>query len=1099
MFIRICTLQTAMVSRLVRSANDQREPLSHGANGAPVRDRLMIVLATLILLRFCVVAPIARIADSNVLHHPADAWASVDALYQTTESIQPDISMKQALVYGRWMQALEKETLAAAAVVHRSLFDKIRDCNRPLAADGRTVAPDLAAQLRPNLPAVHSLVTAWNCSAGYIESDDSLIGTITQHANYVSHWDIKLRPQSTMVDFLPSPNRGLVADALALSLIYNEDTDIGATWNEHAATLAGEQERWLVHRDGDAVPGRTIVRILYRPAASIDKVIIAALYTLAAVYAVAGVRGTRYLDNKLAFFAAITVEVSTASFLAHVVCSCVGVNTLGVPPAVHTLVPLMHCLRNAVRLIHDMDKDQIRLNVANRISRPILRQGRTRILEYLQSVLIFLVLSNIAPSGLSSFCQFAAVSLVADMAMFHIVLSPFLTMDSRTPGLQESFSAIHRPSSQRPGAESAQSRTKSAKSVRNGFITMGALVMGLCLFLVCHFVDDLALLRNYIRHPARWTAFPTAATQLLGNFHHSQEAGLSLKWLQMQEPDTLRELLRLARPNSIKAFILLQPSLVVMTNPADRTFPAAPGAWSVARTTATAYSHRWILFSLFTPFLFVVVAFLRRDAQSGWDTDRHSSSSLVRHLAQEHTLDIFMLGSCSRRFLVSVGYDRQIRLWDLQHPDEPSQPILPDPLHPVGWPITLVSLDHQARWLAIGSKDNQIALWNCQSQRFDNSFRVESDGCIVSCLFITAPTFGHPFAAETKLLVVFETGWMTVFSVADGNTAAVRVCTEPVRSVHAISDRRTTPRLVILTKASAALVSTYRGGSWSTQPVTVSDNAVGASAIVEKYYSPITSLRGVVFVYGEERNELHLVNKLSGSLIYTLRTATFSPSSLRTFHPPPKQCVYCGSTAVTSFSIAYTNIHGRELTMHTVSPPANGQRRVGQICLRPERDVGDRRCLGLANGVESKCSVPNPGSWEATGANGIAGVRQTSPLWAVTATSHEARPVTSAGSIIERRKHEPKPQRAAQECWEAWTMTAEGVTSSHRVATQLPATKTGPLCKVAQNAVAVALANVVVLIQFGTQLRDDEEDVQAKPTHGKLSGRRSKSGRPFGS
>ncbi len=76
-------------------------------------------------------------------------------------------------------------------------------------------------------------------------------------------------------------------------------------------------------------------------------------------------------------------------------------------------------------------------------------------------------------------------------------------------------------------------------------------------------------------------------------------------------------------------------------------------------------------------------------------------------------------------------------------------------------------------------------------------------------------------------------------------------------------------------------------------------------------------------------------------------------------------------------------------------------------------------------------------------------------------------------------------------------MTWRGVVSTHELETGgLLAEQSGPACRLAQNAVAVGLADAIVLVQFGRQLHDDDagdSGAPDRPTHGKLS--RQQSGR----
>lgn len=287
---------------------DQRKLIGTGQRSPPIRDLLTVALGTVILVTFCITVLVARIFDTDVIPgYGADPWTSVDAVYNLSESIQPGLSIKQALVYGRWMQALEKNSLTAATVVHQSLLDGIRDCERPVAAERSQVGQESAAKI-PSLPAVHSILTIWNCSATAIEYDTDIIGTLNQQANYLSHAYIELRPRSTMVDYISSRNWVTVADAVVLSLIYNGDSDAGRMWEENAASLAREQTQWQIYNKGDGAQSWA-VRLQYRPAVVIDKVAFFAFYILVAAYAISNIRSVKCLDSKLTILAVVIVEV----------------------------------------------------------------------------------------------------------------------------------------------------------------------------------------------------------------------------------------------------------------------------------------------------------------------------------------------------------------------------------------------------------------------------------------------------------------------------------------------------------------------------------------------------------------------------------------------------------------------------------------------------------------------------------------------------------------------------------------------------------------------------------------------------------------------
>jgi hypothetical protein len=189
-----------------------------------------------------------------------------------------------------------------------------------------------------------------------------------------------------------------------------------------------------------------------------------------------------------------------------------------------------------------------------------------------------------------------------------------------------------------------------------------------------------------------------------------------------------------------------------------------------------------------------------------------------------------------------------------------------------------------------------------------------------------------------------------------------------------------------------------------------------------------------------------------------------------------------------SFSIAFTEEQDGSFTMITLSAEHNPRFRTGLICLRAERDFRERRCIGFKGGVEKIHSMQHAGVWEATGANGVAGVRQ--KRQDSQSTSKEP---TRNGTLF-RRKTESihKDQKIDEEAWEAWTMTATGMINIHALAVGPLTNKAGPMCSIGRNAIAVGLAEDIVLVKFGNQLYDDDTDDAAavrKVPRTRLAGR----------
>lgn len=215
-----------------------------------------------------------------------------------------------------------------------------------------------------------------------------------------------------------------------------------------------------------------------------------------------------------------------------------------------------------------------------------------------------------------------------------------------------------------------------------------------------------------------------------------------------------------------------------------------------------------------------------------------------------------------------------------------------------------------------------------------------------------------------------------------------------------------------------------------------------------------------------------IVLNYAGAAIYTFRPGPFRHQTLRAIHSQPQQCLSCGAVALMSFSIAYTEEQDRSFTMITLIAEQNSRFRTGLICLRAERDSRERRCTGFEGSTEKIHTMQHAGIWEATAANGVAGIRYKRPD-----SQNTSKDFTQNGTLFRRKaqlaRRDPKID---DEAWEAWTMTSTGIVNTHALMSGLFTNRVGPICPVGRNAIAVGLAEDIILVRFGNQLHDGDDD-----------------------
>jgi hypothetical protein len=177
--------------------------------------------------------------------------------------------------------------------------------------------------------------------------------------------------------------------------------------------------------------------------------------------------------------------------------------------------------------------------------------------------------------------------------------------------------------------------------------------------------------------------------------------------------------------------------------------------------------------------------------------------------------------------------------------------------------------------------------------------------------------------------------------------------------------------------------------------------------------------------------------------------------------------------------------------MLTLSAEPDPRKQIGLFCLRAERDARERRCIGFHGSIENSYSMSEAGAWEATASNGVAGVRRAMPV--VQAVRGGIR---NCIPLRRREKRVRKDPKLDEKGWEAWTMTARGIINTQPLGVEVFTSRVGPIKPIGRNAIAVGLAEDIVLVQFGNQIHDNDDDhsvAMRRLPHARSAGRYNKS------
>jgi hypothetical protein len=121
--------------RIFRSSNPAtlhdnhfiRRAISHFGSVVARHSLTTIVVTVVIGVSLCVPVPFLyhQALSTNFPNH---VWTSTES-FANSERLIPDVSVKQAWIYGGWMKALERETLLEAVAVQDKLLGPILGCD----------------------------------------------------------------------------------------------------------------------------------------------------------------------------------------------------------------------------------------------------------------------------------------------------------------------------------------------------------------------------------------------------------------------------------------------------------------------------------------------------------------------------------------------------------------------------------------------------------------------------------------------------------------------------------------------------------------------------------------------------------------------------------------------------------------------------------------------------------------------------------------------------------------------------------------------------------------------------------------------------------
>lgn len=773
---------------------------------------------------------------------------------------------------------------------------------------------------------------------------------------------------------------------------------------------------------------------------------------------------------------------------------------------VDVVVPML--MKCRFRLVNAVLAYPPELPTIHRISGALGDVGYLALASAGQNLFILWVLAKVVSPGVASFCAFAAVALIFDF-FFHLTFFvAVLSVDVRRMELQDSLDRANL--TQKSSGTPRAGRQYWIEALLQGRLPISSRLAGsavsICFILAMnmHFFDNESTLRALIDSIKSMLAWKERVAERRSSFSPPpiNQARTPAAWLRIQNYKSAQEVIKFIKPDAHTIIARVYDPITIVLHGSDRTgVPTETTSYLTTMSTLLdQHSYPLVLVVIFAvAFTTLLMQYLLWNELSEDDTDVTSAPEptlSVKTLPHAHRLDIVKLTACSKGHLVTIGLDRitAINLFDTTTHTYSLSALSTMDMTPPFWPINEVAIGDSGSLAALCTGDGNVAFWNLPERHLSHFLHANFQG--QKPLLFSLNTIERAGSERLSLIVCLPDGQVYEFDV-ERSTAIQRFhlgqghlqCASIVRL-------SSSTKLIAAERDGHIHIATNRCGEWTLTDLQAADGEVSAEVKIQKIKSlAIAPALGLLVV--ARPNSLDIMDLKTHCMVYTLPIRAIRASTLRLLSSQHRECPGCRSPAVHSVSFVYTHAVESTCVMRTFTA---GDEHNSVICLRPNTSGGAKSCKGFLDATETIRHVEEPGSWEATGAQAVIGIRRLpvasnssmlttgTGLTADTDTSVRRRQNFFLGQQLAQSHHLPALDGAAKppidefEEWEVWTLSSTGEFSSTRLQdttdadSELFVAYSGPIVRLGKRSVAVAFGNTVKVITLGHERFEEDFD-----------------------
>lgn len=544
--------------------------------------------------------------------------------------------------------------------------------------------------------------------------------------------------------------------------------------------------------------------------------------------------------------------------------------------------------------------------------------------------------------------------------------------------------------------------------------------------------------------------------------------------MRMQDFDTAREVMRLAKPGADSFVIRVFAPLIVVLDGSDRTGVPGGGTgeqWSAALRRFAVHNFYPVAVAVVFAVAFVAVLMnflLYREVDEDGLADEQQDANeepsvVVTEVRLPHRLDVVKLVSNRRGGFVGIALDRTISIgvWDRVAKRHNVYGMPHEVTTSLEWPIIEAALSDDGEYAAFRCADDNVAIYGVSSGMLIGETSPHPDEN--PTLLFEFQQLPGPGGLRWWFIVLTAGGHLLVRDLEHDAPATASLFESPLMGATIITGGSGICRLITVTARRKLAAYQWINGSFAFSSAVALQSDTGNEQLMSVANILTNTDLGPEYLVVSGDGDVFVVD--STSLATVARLAQVLGPGAKLVLGPVSSCPICGGAALRS--VGCMSSYGQDAFEVTSSNKGRGK---ASMCLRTPQQA----CRSLSDASRSFETINAGGEWDVVGSHAVVGIRR-KPNDSSTITPAKGRNTSLSNTTRQRRRASMKLQsdRSGGAEWQAYKYTLDGELEVAVVPTNMEPEedgalyvhKPGPTTVLDDYSIAVAFGNRVNIVR----------------------------------